>query len=79
MLYRDHNLTKADDQGLTVYRRDHVGFVFQFYTLIPSLTAVENVALVTETAEHPMRPEDPLALVGLEHRLNHFPSQRSGG
>jgi putative ABC transport system ATP-binding protein len=79
VLYRDHNLTKADDQGLTVYRRDHVGFVFQFYNLIPSLTAVENVALVTEIAEHPMRPEDALALVGLEHRLHHFPSQMSGG
>jgi putative ABC transport system ATP-binding protein len=79
VLYRDHNLTKADDQGLTVYRRDHVGFVFQFYNLIPSLTAVENVALVTDIAEHPMRPEDALALVGLEQRLHHFPSQMSGG
>ena len=64
---------------MTVYRRDHVGFVFQFYNLIPSLTAVENVALVTEIAEHPMRPEDALALVGLEHPLDHFPSQMSGG
>jgi putative ABC transport system ATP-binding protein len=64
---------------LTIYRRDHVGFVFQFYNLIPSLTAMENVALVTEIAEHPMAPEDALGLVGLGHRLHHFPSQLSGG
>jgi putative ABC transport system ATP-binding protein len=79
VLYRDHNLTQADDQALTIYRRDHVGFVFQFYNLIPSLTAVENVALVTEIARHPMRPDEALALVGLGHRLHHFPSQMSGG
>jgi putative ABC transport system ATP-binding protein len=79
VFYRDHNLTHADDRGLTIYRRDHVGFVFQFYNLIPSLTAMENVALVTEIAEHPMAPEDALGLVGLGHRLHHFPSQLSGG
>jgi putative ABC transport system ATP-binding protein len=64
---------------LTKYRREHVGFVFQFYNLIPSLTARENVALVTDIARKPMRPEDALALVGLERRLDHFPSQLSGG
>jgi putative ABC transport system ATP-binding protein len=79
VIYRDHNLTRADDQALTLYRRDHVGFVFQFYNLIPSLTALENVALVTEIAAHPMRPEEALALVGLGHRIHHFPSQMSGG
>ena len=79
VIYRDHNLTQADDRALTVYRREHVGFVFQFYNLIPSLTARENVALVTEIAEHPMPPEEALALVGLGHRLDHFPAQLSGG
>ena len=63
----------------TAYRRQHVGFVFQFYNLVPSLTAYENVALVTEIAERPMRPEDALALVGLEARMDHFPAQLSGG
>jgi putative ABC transport system ATP-binding protein len=72
-------LTKLDDRGLTAYRRQHVGFVFQFYNLVPSLTAYENVALVTEIAERPMRPEDALALVGLEARMDHFPAQLSGG
>ena len=79
VLYRDHNLTAADDAALTVYRRDHVGFVFQFYNLIPSLTALENVALVTEIVDRPMRPDEALALVGLGHRLDHFPAQLSGG
>jgi putative ABC transport system ATP-binding protein len=79
VMYRDHNLTQAGDRALTLYRREHVGFVFQFYNLIPSLTALENVALVTEIAEHPMRPEQALALVGLDHRLDHFPAQLSGG
>jgi putative ABC transport system ATP-binding protein len=79
VMYRDHNLTQADDQALTLYRRDHVGFVFQFYNLIPSLTALENVALVTEIAAQPMRPEEALALVGLGQRIHHFPSQMSGG
>jgi putative ABC transport system ATP-binding protein len=72
-------LTGLDDRGLTNYRRQHVGFVFQFYNLIPSLTAYENVALVTEIAEAPMRPDEALALVGLEARIDHFPSQLSGG
>jgi putative ABC transport system ATP-binding protein len=67
------------DSELTLYRRDHVGFVFQFYNLIPSLTARENVALVTEIAANPMRPEEALAVVGLEERLDHFPAQLSGG
>jgi putative ABC transport system ATP-binding protein len=79
VIYRDHDLTQASDAGLTRYRREHVGFVFQFYNLIPSLTARENVSLVTEIARNPMTPEDALATVGLEHRLNHFPAQLSGG
>jgi putative ABC transport system ATP-binding protein len=77
--YRDHILTAADDAALTRYRRDHVGFVFQFYNLISSLTALENVALVTDIASRPMPPEEALALVGLADRLDHFPSQLSGG
>ncbi|NTV95341.1 MAG: ABC transporter ATP-binding protein [Thiobacillus sp.] len=77
--YLDHNLTTATDSDLTRFRRDHVGFVFQFYNLIPSLTARENVAAVTEIAQAPMRPEDALALVGLGERLDHFPAQLSGG
>ena len=77
--YRDHDLTAADDDGLTRFRREHVGFVFQFYNLIPSLTALENVALVTEIAEHPLDPADALDLVGLGPRRDHFPSQLSGG
>jgi putative ABC transport system ATP-binding protein len=79
VLYGDHNLTSAGEAALTEYRRTHVGFVFQFYNLIPSLTARENVALVTEIAEHPMTPEAALALVGLGDRLDHFPAQLSGG
>ena len=79
VVYRDHDLTTAGEAALTEYRRDHVGFVFQFYNLIPSLTARENVALITEIAPNPMRPEDALDLVGLSHRLDHFPSQLSGG
>lgn len=67
------------DDALTEYRRRHVGFVFQFYNLIPSLTARENVQLVAEIAQDPMRPEEALALVGLSHRLDHFPGQLSGG
>jgi putative ABC transport system ATP-binding protein len=77
--YRDHDLAHADEALLTSYRREHVGFVFQFYNLIPSLTARENVALVTDIACDPMRAEDALALVGLEARLDHFPSELSGG
>jgi putative ABC transport system ATP-binding protein len=72
-------ITAFDDAALTRYRREHVGFVFQFYNLIPSLTALENVALVTEIARRPMPPEDALQLVGLGARLHHFPAQLSGG
>jgi putative ABC transport system ATP-binding protein len=79
VLYRGRDLTRATERELTEYRRYHVGFVFQFYNLIPSLTARENVAVVTEIARQPMRPEDALALVGLGNRLNHFPAQLSGG
>jgi putative ABC transport system ATP-binding protein len=79
VLYLDHNLTDAGDEALTRYRREHVGFVFQFYNLIPSLTALENVALVTEISEHPLDPMEALKLVGLEERAHHFPAQMSGG
>jgi len=77
--YRGKDLTNANEQELTEYRRFHVGFVFQFYNLIPSLTARENVAVVTEIARKPMIPEDALAIVGLTERLDHFPAQLSGG
>jgi len=77
--YRDHELTTANESALTAYRRHHVGFVFQFYNLIPSLTARENVALVTEIVEDPMTPEEALALVDLAPRMDHFPAQLSGG
>ena len=77
--YRDRELSAADDTGLTRYRREHVGFVFQFYNLIPSLTARENVALVTDIADDSMTPEDALAMVDLTPRLDHFPAQLSGG
>jgi len=77
--FKDDDLTRLDDRALTSYRRQHVGFVFQFYNLIPSLTAYENVALVTEIADHPMRPDEALALVGLSDRKNHFPAELSGG
>lgn len=79
VFYRDIELSGASDAELTKYRREHVGFVFQFYNLIPSLTAQENVALVTEIATDPLDPKDALALVGLEARADHFPSQLSGG
>jgi len=77
--FLDHDLSIDDDTALTLFRRDHVGFVFQFYNLIPSLTALENVALVTEIAANPLTPEEALGLVGLTDRLNHFPAQLSGG
>ena len=77
--YQGKELTDATDRELTAYRRHHVGFVFQFYNLIPSLTARENVAAVTEIADDPMRPEAALEMVGLGDRLDHFPSQLSGG
>ena len=79
LFFKEVDLTKLDERGLTLYRRNHVGFVFQFYNLVPSLTAYENVALVTEIAEHPMAPEEALALVGLQTRMDHFPAQLSGG
>ena len=77
--YKEQDLTTYKDAVLTRYRRENVGFVFQFYNLIPSLTARENVALVTEIAKHPLMPEDALKLVGLGERLDHFPAQLSGG
>jgi len=77
--YADHDLSVYSDSALTQYRRDHVGFVFQFYNLIPSLTARENVALVTEIAKAPISPEEALTLVGLASRMDHFPAQMSGG
>jgi putative ABC transport system ATP-binding protein len=77
--FRDHELTGASEHELTRYRRDHVGFVFQFYNLIPSLTAAENVALVTEIAQHPLEPVEALGIVGLIDRVDHFPAQLSGG
>jgi putative ABC transport system ATP-binding protein len=77
--FRDHHLVNAGERELTLFRREHVGFVFQFYNLIPSLTALENVQLVTEIAEHPMAAEEALRLVGLGERMHHFPAQMSGG
>ncbi len=77
--FLDHDLSVNDDRALTGFRRDHVGFVFQFYNLIPSLTALENVSLVTDIATSPMDPAEALRLVGLGERLHHFPAQLSGG
>ncbi|MCA9675867.1 MAG: ABC transporter ATP-binding protein [Myxococcales bacterium] len=77
--YLDHDLSRDDDDALTRYRREHVGFVFQFYNLVPSLTARENVALVGDLVAKPMPPEEALGMVGLGGRLDHFPSQMSGG
>jgi len=77
--FRDHVLTQASEAALTRFRREHVGFVFQFYNLIPSLTARENVALVTEIASRPLDPAEALALVGLAERIDHFPAELSGG
>ncbi|WP_100657836.1 ABC transporter ATP-binding protein [Alteromonas flava] len=77
--YQQQDLSQASDAELTRFRRDHVGFVFQFYNLIPSLTAYENVALVTEISPHPIPPEEALALVNLADRMHHFPAQLSGG
>jgi putative ABC transport system ATP-binding protein len=78
-IWRDHDLVRAGEAELTQYRRDHVGFVFQFYNLIPSLTVIENVALVAEISARPLDPKEALKLFGLSHRLDHFPSQLSGG
>ena len=77
--YKDTDLSHANDEELTAYRRHFVGFVFQLYNLIPSLTARENVSLVSEIAQRPMRPEEALELVGLGDRMDHFPAQMSGG
>jgi len=77
--WRDHDLSHADEKQLTRYRREHVGFVFQFYNLIPSLTARENVELVTDIVPSPMDPAEALGIVGLGERLDHFPAQLSGG
>ncbi len=79
VFFRDRELSGASERALTAFRRDHVGFVFQFYNLIPALTARENVALVTEIAHRPMPPEEALDRVGLAHRMDHFPAQLSGG
>jgi putative ABC transport system ATP-binding protein len=79
VLFAGEDMTAADEEALTRYRRRHVGFVFQFYNLVPSLTARENVALVTDIAEDPLDPAEALGLVGLGNRLDHFPSQLSGG
>lgn len=79
VIFRDHNLVTANEGELTRFRREHIGFVFQFYNLIPSLTALENVQLVTEISQHPMQAKEALKLVGLGDRLNHFPAQMSGG
>jgi putative ABC transport system ATP-binding protein len=79
VMFRGRDLTRFSDRELTLYRRNHVGFVFQFYNLIPSLTAKENVALVTEVSRNPMRPEEALDLVNLRDRMSHFPAQLSGG
>jgi putative ABC transport system ATP-binding protein len=79
LVFHDHDLTTADDAARTAYRRDHVGFVFQFYNLLPALTALENVAVVAEIAAAPMPPGEALALVGLADRADHFPAQLSGG
>ena len=79
VFFRDRNISALDAKGLTTFRRDSVGFIFQFYNLIPSLTACENIGLVTEIAQNPMPPEEALRLVDLSDRTNHFPSQLSGG
>jgi len=77
--FKKMELTQLNDRGLTRFRRDHVGFVFQFYNLVPSLTARENVQLVTDVSPDPMAPEEALELVGLGHRMDHFPAEMSGG
>lgn len=79
VFFHDQELTAFDDHALTAFRRENVGFIFQFYNLMPSLTARENVALVTEIADDPMTAEEALAIVGLEDRMDHFPAQLSGG
>jgi putative ABC transport system ATP-binding protein len=77
--FLDHQITKLNETGLTQYRREHVGFIFQFYNLVPSLTALENVQLVTDIARSPMKAAEALELVGLAERMDHFPAELSGG
>jgi putative ABC transport system ATP-binding protein len=77
--FLDHEITKLNETGLTQYRREHVGFIFQFYNLVPSLTALENVQLVTDIARDPMKAAEALDLVGLSERMDHFPAELSGG
>lgn len=77
--YKDHIITASSEHELTRYRREHIGFVFQFYNLISNLTALENISIVTEIAENPMNPVEAIKLLGLENRASHFPSQLSGG
>ncbi len=77
--FLDHEITKLNEAGLTQYRREHVGFIFQFYNLVPSLTALENVQLVTDIARSPMKAAEALELVGLAERMDHFPAELSGG
>ena len=79
VFYKSTEITDYNDRQLTRYRREHIGFVFQFYNLIPSLTAKENVELVTELSTNPLKAEDALEMVGMQHRLNHFPAELSGG
>lgn len=79
VVFEGTDLAKATPEARTLYRREHVGFVFQFYNLVPSLTAEENISLVTDIAKSPMDPRDALALVGLDARRDHFPSELSGG
>ena len=79
VFFRDQELTRVSESKLTAFRREHVGFVFQFYNLVPSLSARENVALVTEISNDPMTPEEALERVGLAHRIDHFPAELSGG
>ncbi|MGI9404811.1 MAG: ABC transporter ATP-binding protein, partial [Hyphomicrobiaceae bacterium] len=79
VFFRGKDITDADESALTIFRRTHVGFVFQFYNLMPSLTARENVALVTEISANPMAPDEALEIVGLGDRMSHFPSELSGG
>lgn len=79
VFFHEHDLATFNNHALTLYRREHIGFVFQAYNLVPSLTAIENIALVTEIAQNPMDPLEALDLVGLKQRANHFPSQMSGG
>lgn len=79
VFFDDHDLSQATEKQLTIFRREHVGYVFQSYNLIPTLTALENVQLVAEISDNPMNPQEALELVGMSHRLDHFPSQLSGG